>query len=573
MSETGLQEANLVAQASAATAASEERSRIRWLLVAATLMVVVLMSAAALVRPLDRDEGAFLTIAQEILHGRVPYRDVFDHKPPGVYYLLASVLALTAHGTVTAQLFAARGLALVADALTALGLFTLGKRWWRSSVGVAAALLWLLAAPFYGGSQVFTEPFAVAPTIWAFVVMTRRQTVRAAFSAGLLLALGALFKQTAILALPGLLILLYAGGASNRLTSRRLLLSLALLAGVAAPWCLALVVSAAQGALPDFLQDVIVINLVAYPPDSPASVQTGILTALIAFLALWIAAASVAGPVLVQALLPRRFGTSRWGAPAAAVAVTALLNIAPCFAHSYLHYWLEALPWASLLAALRLGELAVAWRRGGGARHRSVIARRAIGTSLLATGTVVTLVFQGLVTLTAPAAFHQLERQIALGREIAAHTPQGARLLIGPAEPEYYFLADRMPSTTYIYLLPINGDMALAAADDIHAERFDTIVWFFKSDVASDARIVDTQSGALALHYQATATDPTLHIVIYARGDAARKSPTVRVASSVFSSRLVGGWSGWENDLENLPIQPTATIWLDVRYFEHSSRT
>src|ERR1051326_1095833 len=67
------------------------------------------------------DEGVFLTIAQEILHGRLPYRDVFDHKGPAIYYLLAGVLALTGHLPFTTQIVLARLLGVGANVATAIG--------------------------------------------------------------------------------------------------------------------------------------------------------------------------------------------------------------------------------------------------------------------------------------------------------------------------------------------------------------------------------------------------------------------------------------------------------------------
>src|SRR5438552_14527006 len=39
--------------------------------------------------PLERDEGLYAGIGQAVLRGEVPYRDVFEHKPPGAFYLYA----------------------------------------------------------------------------------------------------------------------------------------------------------------------------------------------------------------------------------------------------------------------------------------------------------------------------------------------------------------------------------------------------------------------------------------------------------------------------------------------------
>jgi hypothetical protein len=42
-----------------------------------------------------RDSGVFLYIGWRILHGGVPYRDIWDHKPPMIYYINALGLALS----------------------------------------------------------------------------------------------------------------------------------------------------------------------------------------------------------------------------------------------------------------------------------------------------------------------------------------------------------------------------------------------------------------------------------------------------------------------------------------------
>jgi hypothetical protein len=57
------------------------------------------------------------------------------------------------------------------------------------------------------------------------------------------------------------------------------------------------------------------------------------------------------------------------------------------------------------------------------------------------------------------------------GRWIAASTPPGARVLVAPDEPEFYYLSGRMAVTSYVYLLPINISDALVAqvTDDVLA--------------------------------------------------------------------------------------------------------
>src|SRR5579872_1404675 len=87
--------------------------------------LIILTGTIQVVHRLDRDEGAFLVIAQAILHGRIPYRDVFDHKSPAIYYLVAAVLALTSRLSLMQQIVALRIVVALANLTTAAGLLLL----------------------------------------------------------------------------------------------------------------------------------------------------------------------------------------------------------------------------------------------------------------------------------------------------------------------------------------------------------------------------------------------------------------------------------------------------------------
>lgn len=82
---------------------SSNRMGLAWL---AWLPVLVLLAAGGAlmltVSPLvrivpGRDSGVFLYVASVILDGGLPYRDVWDHKPPGIYYLNVLGLILGGH--------------------------------------------------------------------------------------------------------------------------------------------------------------------------------------------------------------------------------------------------------------------------------------------------------------------------------------------------------------------------------------------------------------------------------------------------------------------------------------------
>ncbi len=449
--------------------------------VAAGSAIVIIMSLGGISQLLNRDEGAFLAIAYEVLHGRVPYRDVFDQKGPAIYYFLAAVLSLTSPLSKIAQILVARAAVMLLNLATAAGLLVLGRRWWRLEVGVLAALLWLFALPIYGGDQFFTELFAVAFTVWAVVVAVRWPGLRGAFAAGMLVALGSLFKQTGVLALPGVAIVVLAAdqGKPWWKPSRQRLLGLgALVAGTVAPWLVVSALFALAGALGQMVDQVLISNLVHYPADSPADIQRGIHDAFQAFRALWIV------PVCVMGVGLWRWIGAAQRAPSAGALVTVLigaLNLAPFKSHAYMHYWLQVVPWAALLAAVGFIAVLDAWRpwQTGPVRQESA-GPRALLAPVLVMLVIAFMSGRSFIGSEVRVVYPGLRGQAETGAWIAQYAPPGTRLLIAPAEPEYYYLADRLPTTSYVYMLPINLTPAFLArvSDEVRTGQFDVVVWF-----------------------------------------------------------------------------------------------
>lgn len=73
-----------------------------WLGVLATYLF---LRASLIDVPLDRDEGAFALVAQGWWRGEWPYREWFDHKPPGVFAIYALALGLFDASARTIHLF------------------------------------------------------------------------------------------------------------------------------------------------------------------------------------------------------------------------------------------------------------------------------------------------------------------------------------------------------------------------------------------------------------------------------------------------------------------------------------
>src|SRR2546426_975509 len=75
----------------AARLSVEGRSRL-WLL--AALVFVGFRAATELTYPIYRDQAAYCMIGQSLLDGKVLYRDLWDNKPPGIFYLYAVIVKL-----------------------------------------------------------------------------------------------------------------------------------------------------------------------------------------------------------------------------------------------------------------------------------------------------------------------------------------------------------------------------------------------------------------------------------------------------------------------------------------------
>jgi len=169
----------------------------RWLILTCILVPFLLVH---LFFAVDRDGGTFLTIAQGLLDGRLPYRDFFDHKPPGIYYALSVPLALSKGSIWAAKVFlllvAMSTLGLVAWALRALGT-DYGAIWWSIAFG---ALGWVV----YQGYTLVTETLMACMVAGALIpLISDKPRVGLA---GFLIGLATLFKQPALLFLIPLLV-------------------------------------------------------------------------------------------------------------------------------------------------------------------------------------------------------------------------------------------------------------------------------------------------------------------------------------------------------------------------------
>ena len=90
----GVAEASHLAKAATGTlhpaaAAPVNRFRAGWF--AASMLFVAARALPALSNTPGRDQGTYLTIGRSLLQGRILYRDLWDNKPPGIFYIYALI--------------------------------------------------------------------------------------------------------------------------------------------------------------------------------------------------------------------------------------------------------------------------------------------------------------------------------------------------------------------------------------------------------------------------------------------------------------------------------------------------
>ena len=162
-------------------------------------IVAVLLAASAplyFVRGIGIfDDSVFLKAGQLILDGLTPYRDFYDNKPPGLYYVAAAIAAIGGRGWLAPRIFLFLFAAVFQVALV---------RWLHQQFGTRpaaiGALLIGLSYPLCQGYSLHTEPFGAAAAFAACVVVLADTSSRRRWAvAGALLGLGVVFKQTGVL--------------------------------------------------------------------------------------------------------------------------------------------------------------------------------------------------------------------------------------------------------------------------------------------------------------------------------------------------------------------------------------
>jgi 4-amino-4-deoxy-L-arabinose transferase-like glycosyltransferase len=232
-----------------------------WVVFIAALAAFTLAYASpALMRINGIDYGIFQYVGKGILSGQLPYRDLYDHKPPTVFYINALGLALgrgSRWGIWTLELLSLSA----AGALCALYL----RRYFGRLASALATAAFVLNLTFFHQGGNFTEEYALPFEFGALFFLSLwdagKQRRLHAFLMGACAASASTLKQPlgAIAVSIGLYLLIRA--LEERNLRRFLSVGLLAAAGFASVWACWFAYFSLRGALPEFWEAAFAYNV------------------------------------------------------------------------------------------------------------------------------------------------------------------------------------------------------------------------------------------------------------------------------------------------------------------------
>lgn len=170
-------------------------------ILASIVSAVALLGIVELPVPPGRDQGIFLYHGWGLIEGLVPYRDLWDHKPPGIYFLYAAALKIFGHRYVSINIFD-----ILWRLATVAAVYSLARKIYGKREGYIAAIIYGIWATAAGSGFWWTaqaESFMVLPLVLSMhFFLIEAMTAHAL--CGIMAAFSTTLKTTA-----GLMILFY----------------------------------------------------------------------------------------------------------------------------------------------------------------------------------------------------------------------------------------------------------------------------------------------------------------------------------------------------------------------------
>ncbi len=425
------------------------RSLINALPLVAICLLPILIYLPFAGSPFERDEGTYATIAQGVLHGQVPYRDLFDNKPPLVYGWYALSFLLFGEHTAAPRIVASLLLSV-----TTLALFAQARLLFPRGVAYLAATLFAVSTgvPFLA-LHANTEAYLLLPlvtSVASFTVGMNSRRLPWFVLAGVLGALAIATKQVAVWNLVALAVvaIVWRWRTADD-TRERLGPFLALVAGAIGAMGVIAIPFLATGALDDLVYANVSYNWLYIGfltwGERILNLGSGMAFVFLAVAPLLVAACFGLITVLRRGKRAADYLIVGW-AVASAIGVASGGRFFP-------HYFLHLVPAMALLAAIVIYERFA--RPGMQLRSRPAIMFGLLLVAVaLTTNAVLYVAPRGAEKQLAENVYYQKEWEQssqALGLYIKERTDPEDTIFNFGREPQIYFYADRRPAVQYFY--------------------------------------------------------------------------------------------------------------------------
>lgn len=177
------------------------------------ILSILLRLSAFFQSTFDHDESLYLLVANSLLQGNVPYTDVWDNKPPGIYFLYALGLLIFGNNIISIRFFTC-----ILVGCTCFLLYCLGKKITNNEIlGLIAGIIYAVFSLENGGlaanTEIFFTPFVVLGfyLLFCLEITPEKQISQqkiTLISIGLSLGIGLQIKQVVLFDFLAILIIL-----------------------------------------------------------------------------------------------------------------------------------------------------------------------------------------------------------------------------------------------------------------------------------------------------------------------------------------------------------------------------
>jgi 4-amino-4-deoxy-L-arabinose transferase-like glycosyltransferase len=419
-------------------------------------LLPILLYLPAMGSPFERDEGAYATIAQGILDGKVPYRDLFDNKPPLVYGWYALSFMLFGE-----SVWAPRILAALLLSLTTLAIFGQAKLVMPRGVAYTAAAVFALSTGLpWVALHANTEAYMLLPLVTSLVAFTmgvRSGRLWWFVACGALGGLAVMTKQVAMWNVLALALVAAGWRVSDEAgLLLRLRPALLVLGGALGSIALVMLPFVINGSADDLMYANLSYNWLYVGALSFAdrSLNAGYGFLLFFGVAAPVIVAGVAGLLALWRQRRRQtyYALAAW-AVGSAVGVATGGRFFP-------HYFLHLLPALAILSAVVFYD---GWRMRRSAVVSKPVIAVAVALIIISAGTnaVLYIVPRQAEHVVAQSVYYQNEWEEhgdELGHFVQRRTRPGDTIFNLGRESYLYFYADRQPPGRYFYDWAVNYD-------------------------------------------------------------------------------------------------------------------